>query len=64
MSGELWECQTCHRTGELDEHGRCDRCGSDQVIPLAKVLLSLQTCEQENQHGYSNTKQTGSAGAD
>ena len=34
---EAWECRNCHRSGELDIHGRCPRCGSESVIPLANI---------------------------
>ena len=29
---ERFECETCFHTGPLDQHGRCERCGSSQVV--------------------------------
>ena len=29
---EQWDCANCRTAGELDRHGRCATCGSDQVI--------------------------------
>lgn len=25
-------CLDCHRTGEMDRHGRCGKCGSEAVV--------------------------------
>jgi hypothetical protein len=40
---ELWECLGCLRTGELDQHGRCGRCGSDQVISQELVRNGIES---------------------
>jgi rRNA maturation endonuclease Nob1 len=55
MSGEQWECQQCFRVAELDQHGRCDRCGSNQVFPVAKVLITDHSCEQEKRYACNTS---------
>jgi Zn finger protein HypA/HybF involved in hydrogenase expression len=30
---EAFECRNCFHIGSLDSHLRCERCGSDSVIP-------------------------------
>jgi hypothetical protein len=40
-AGELFECQSCHRTMHLTIHGRCSVCNSDAVLPTAKLQGDL-----------------------
>jgi rRNA maturation endonuclease Nob1 len=37
MKGEQFECANCFRIVTLDEHGRCEHCGSLAVMSLERV---------------------------
>lgn len=45
---QLWHCQNCQRTGELDRHARCGTCGSDAVAMASpgKVDADLRELER------------------
>lgn len=32
---ELFDCANCFHQGALDQHLRCENCGSDAVMPVA-----------------------------
>jgi len=37
---EIYVCKKCAHRGALDQHGRCEHCGSDEVV--STELLSLK----------------------
>jgi len=45
---EQWDCLNCRTTGELDQHGRCQTCGSDSVLSVnGRNLAAKETGELE-----------------
>lgn len=40
-TGEKYDCANCFHKGQLDVHGRCERCQSSAVMSLSLLELLL-----------------------